>query len=351
MNKPRVARRVQAVGSYGFGNFGDELFVETVHHHGDSLWPDARLRTFAPTRPTRVYSTNHLVGKAARLATATVGLGWADTIAICGGSVLQDIGGVARLRLAALRWRRVEALGVSIGPFPSKEAEGRVGSFLNHLSRLVVRDRASLDRLPDALGGADPTVGGDLVALNEWLSPTSPTPGLITVCPSAAAGSDVSGLVNKINAAVQRLDGRRPSHRVMMLALSGHDASNDAPICSAVAAGLTELGVNAETQSFAELGVTGTAELLRTSAMVWSQRLHGAVVAYLTEVPFLLEGHHAKCVDFGSDIGAEDLVLSSNDSWAEAAETLSAQSSRPRMEARDYRARARRIYGIHGWGR
>lgn len=338
-------RRVHAVGSYGFGNFGDELFVDTVRRRMGLLWPEASVRTFTPSVPSTIYASSSPAGKLTRLGAAAIGLAWADTIAICGGSVLQDVGGVARLRQRALGRRRVEALGVSIGPFPSDAAAQRVEAFLDHVDRLVVRDPASVERLAGLRHHSEPVIGGDLVALNDMIEPTTREENLVTICPSAAAGNDVAVLIHQIADAVAAASTPVPP-QIVLLALSTHRNSDDEALCAQVATGLEERGVTVDQQSFGQLGLAPTCRLLARSTMVWSQRLHGAVVAYLAEVPFLLVGHHAKCVDFGNDIGARNRIIGPREPWAPTVSTLTADSDAPLLCPRDYRARARTAYSV-----
>ncbi|MFW6597664.1 polysaccharide pyruvyl transferase family protein [Propionibacteriaceae bacterium Y2011] len=339
----RPIRRVQAVGAYGFGNFGDQLFVETVQRHAATLWPNATVRTFAPAGRSRLYASSRWYGQAARLGAAAVGLAWADTIAVCGGSVLQDVGGVARLRQRALRGQRVEALGVSVGPFNGTGAAQRVESFLAHVDRLVVRDPASVQRLEQLSHTTTPVVGGDLVALNGLVQPETERSDTIVICPSAAAQSDLELLTRQAGDAVDEVNRSEP-HRVTVLAMSSQGTSDDGPLCAGLASGLSDRGIDVDLASFADLGLSQTCRLLASSAMVWSQRLHGAIVAYLSDVPFMLVGHHAKCRDFGSDIGADQQIVALDEPWAPVAAALADGSFRPHMGSDAYRDRARGAY-------
>lgn len=343
--RAKSVRRVNAVGSYGFYNFGDDLFEDTVRRCGDRLWPGARVRTFVPRTP--LYSSINYLASALRLTTATIGLLWSDTIAYCGGSILQDVRGVARVRQRVLTRRRVEMLGVSVGPFHSDEAAARVKAAMRGVSRLVVRDSASQERLqglfPDA--PISSLLGGDLVALSEQVGPSTESGDTITVCPSAASMPDVNRLIAHIKEAVayvgKRFD-RVPA--VRLLALSCSPGSDDVALCRLVADGLADSGWDISVETYEELGLKNTCSVLASSSMVLSQRLHGAIVAYLSDVPFLLVGHHAKCVDFGSDIGADPrTIVSSTESWLGGIAAL-LDGTGPTVPASSYRSRAHSVY-------
>ncbi len=342
----RSRRRVHAVGAYGMGNFGDDLFTATVRQQSGKLWPGATVRTFAPTA-VGVYARSTPLGRALRVLLATVGFLWADTVAMCGGSILQDVTGVDRLRQRLLRFRRFEALGVSVGPFDSPEAVRRVTLSLSQLSWLVVRDTRSAEVFGNLVPNAPaPRVGGDLVALNESIRVHPTVAGLITVCPSAAAVSDPAELATRIQSAlVAAQDARATPNIVRLLALASTPASNDVPLCHDLSRRLSAAGWTVEVQTYGEMGLEGTLKSIAESSMVWSQRLHGAIVAYLTEVPFLLEGHHQKCLDFGQDVGMHPSTLVPRGAqWLEAAKHLSTHGSSVTLPAHEYRANAREAY-------
>jgi polysaccharide pyruvyl transferase WcaK-like protein len=55
-----------------------------------------------------------------------------------------------------------------------------------------------------------------------------------------------------------------------------------------------------------------TLRLISESDLVLSDRLHGAIVAHLTGVPFRLSKHHEKCKDFLIDVGHPDATHGSS---------------------------------------
>lgn len=348
MNKPLATaatrRRVQAIGAYGFGNFGDELFVATVLENAQALWPHAKVRTF--TSGSRAYSSTGLFGRCLRLGTAVAGFVWADTIAMCGGSILQDVRGNALLRQPFLKYRQTDALGVSVGPFPTKAASERVRQTLKHVDRLIVRDRASVERMRELNSDTPVSLGGDLVALSMRVQPRAIVRReTITICPSAAAPVPESTLRQNVLEALAsfRMEtGTTP--KVRLLALSQNPNSNDLPLCEMLFAALSAEGFTVSLDTFEELGLDGTCDAVAESLMVWSYRLHGAIVSYLAGVPFLIVGHHAKCVDFGDDIGAhESTVLTLDQSWTAAVIAL-ANGAAPHMPPAAYRTRAHAEY-------
>lgn len=348
-HQPVDTRRVHAVGSYGFANFGDDLFIHTVRDKHEQLWPGATVRTFAPSGAESLYSSVTPIGAGVRLGAATLGYMWADTIALCGGSILQNLAGVERLRFKARRWKRFEALGVSVGPFRNPDAATMVGEYLARMGRIVVRDTASARRMRAVRHDLiDPSIGGDLAALSRIVRPRPRDLTCITICPSAKAGVSTGTLIQQSAAAVRAIESHTSTKaRIHLLALSANAHSNDLEMCWAMRhAFRTQEGLDAEVESYSRLGIEATCRIIAQSGMVWSQRLHGGIVAYLSDVPFLLVGHHAKCVDFGEDVGATRNILAPEGDWTESAIALQDGLLRPSLFADEYRRRASHAFGV-----
>lgn len=334
-------RRVHAVGAYGMANFGDQLFVRTVEKQAHLLWPGASVRTFAPLH-SEIYMSPGPLGQLRRLATSLAGLAWADTVAMCGGSILQDVRGVAAVRVNLARKGRLEALGVSVGPFKGDQSVARVGAALGKMRRIVVRDVGSLERVhrlfPQVAGRT--LLGGDLAALTQPSLGDLARDDVLTICPSAAAQTRSSTLTSRVIDAASR-SGTRD---VRLLALSCSQNSDDRPICVELRGALRSAGFRVELLDFSSLGVEGTCEALGRSRMVLSQRLHGAVVAYLSRVPFALEPHHDKCAEFCRDIRVDpQAILSGDTEWGSFVEQ-GLEILPPRVSPETYYERALKAY-------
>lgn len=312
--------RVHAIGYYGMGNFGDELFADVARTRASLLWPGATVRTFAARRPGP-WSDGTWLGKGLRATATLAGAAWADTFALVGGSVLTDLNGTTRLRDRLAPGKRREALGVSVGPFASDAARDRVLAHLDRCERIVVRDAASAERL-----GRDVPVGGDLAALHPSLQAPGPGGDALVVCPSAATDTDPAALADAL-----RATGERPP--VVVLALNAHPDLGDVAACARVADALAPHAASVRTESFAQLGIPGTCELLGTARAVWTERLHGAIAAHLLGRPFALRAHHAKCADLADWIGLADARRVDAD-WRDAAiDTLSGREGTTRSAA------------------
>lgn len=340
------SKRIQLLGYYGMGNFGDDLFVDTLLKQARRFWPNGRATTFAPMRSS-VYASIGATGKALRLVAMTAGALWADTFVYGGGSVFQNISGIPAVRHRFMGAKKFQALGVSIGPFQTDDDARRVSQALSHFDRVVVRDVASVHHyrrlLPDR---PVPAMGGDLAGLSDLLS-SSRTQPVITVCPSAAANVPRETLADQIYDAYRATNADGAPASLQLLALSSHPTRGDEALCTALSVTLARRGIPTRVQFYRELGLERTCDLLASSVAVWSQRLHGAIAAYLCGVPFLIVGHHSKCKDFAEDIGLPDVCLVAPDSsWSEAARLTVIAPPAPRMSPDDYRRRARDVYFI-----
>lgn len=285
-------KRVNVVGYYGWDNFGDDLFRVAVKRNRELIWgPGARVRSFVT--PIRALHQNlGVVGQATRLAETLVGALWADTIALCGGSVLEDVQGNQRVRDRLLRGRRaVEALGVSLGPWKSESAMARVRGYVLQMERVVVREQASKDRIGESVA-----VGGDLAAL--YAMPTIPPDerDYLTVCISRDSGATVDELVTVLGALLPRVD-----IKVKFLSLNVRRGHGDIEFTRSIYSRVRHLHPEIELVKYESLDQT--IDVIAHSRAVWSQRLHGIIVAYLCEVPFIALSHHQKITDFARHIG------------------------------------------------
>lgn len=291
-------RRVNAVGYYGWDNFGDELFRASIQHNREWIWgAGARVRTFV--LPVRALHQNlGVAGRVTRLIETLVGAVWCDTVALCGGSVLEDVKGAQSMRRAVLHRRRdIEGLGISLGPWPTDDARERVRAYVTQMSRVIVRDRASMERLGDAV-----SVGGDLAALYPMPQTSSGERKHLTICVSNDSGTSVGDLVAALAELVRNVD-----LPIKMLALNVRRSFGDVEFSERVCMGLRPYHSDIELQRFES--VDQAIRIISESRAVWSQRLHGLIVAYLCNVPILALSHHQKITDFASDIGLEDRFL------------------------------------------
>lgn len=287
--------RIQLAGFYGMDNFGDDLFVAIARYYRLRLWPTSTVRTFAPA--ARWYQRQGPAGKLARLVCAALGAHWADEVVLMGGSVLQRLSGTMRLR--ARQGLITQALGVSVGPWADDRDQAEVTALLDACEQVVVRDAMSVHRYPRAL------LGGDLAALTprSWLE--AEPHGRVLICPSAAADpADVARFALRCAETLAETGAE-----AVVCSLNSHPQLGDAEVAQLVARVCIDRGVPVDVCDYRTLGLEATLKLIAGARAVWTQRLHGAVVAYVAGVPYVLAGHHEKCRAFAQDtLGLRGLV-------------------------------------------
>lgn len=280
-------KRVNAVGYYGWGNFGDELFRAAIEHSKDLIWGEGtKVRSFV-TPIRSLHQSQSPMGAATRLIASLWGALWSDSIALCGGSVLEDLRGTQQMRsLIARRHRSVEGLGISLGPWASDRAELKVKEYVSKMDRVVVRDKASQDRV-----GGNVILGGDLAALYPMPVVPRESRQHLTICVSNDSGADLEELVQLFSVLLAGVE-----IPVKLLALNVRQEHGDIEISNALRDRLQAGHSDIEVIQYET--IDQTIDVLANSHAVWSQRLHGLIVAYLCDVPFLALSHHQKISDF-----------------------------------------------------
>lgn len=327
--------RVQLLGYFGWGNFGDDLFREVCEENAGLLWPGAQVRAFEG--PWQNFSHPRPDAALRRLISAARGAAWATTFAYSGGSVFGEIAGTAALR-GRLPNRAFEALGVSIGPFADTANQRSVVTALQGFGRVVVRDQESFDRME-----GNCVLGGDLTALSSRLIPANtPRSGLV-ICPSRAAGLPGETLSEDV---CRALGSANPE--ITVLALHAHPRLGDHALAAQIVSRLQREGRPVRLVDYGEVGIAGVVDVLSRASLVWSQRLHGAIVSYLLDTPVAIVDHHEKCGAFARDIDLDPAFLAAG--FRELGPTLQtgALHSEPNESsslpwgrpAADYRSRA-----------
>lgn len=309
--------RIQLLGYFGWGNFGDDLFREVCQERAEMLWPRGRVRVFDGERQNFSHPRADAVLR--RLWAMARGSLWATTFAYCGGSVFTQLRGTAALR-HRVPGRDFEALGISVGPFDAPADQDAVIAALRTFRRVVVRDQESFDRLQ-----GNGVLGGDLAALSPQVRAVAESTGSgrglqvspsereeggqvragrIVICPSQAAPESAEYAAAQISAALAETD-----EPIAVLALNAHPRLGDHAKASAITEALRKNGRCVELLEYRSLGIGGVFDVLAQAQLVWSQRLHGAIVSYLLGTPVAIVDHHEKCGAFARDIGLDPRFL------------------------------------------
>ncbi|HEY1033884.1 MAG TPA: polysaccharide pyruvyl transferase family protein [Pseudoxanthomonas sp.] len=376
-----TALRTAFTGYYGMRNFGDDLFGVLCTRAAQTYWraaprvvgpplAAAPARSTVPRRyPTRWYGSTGLVGKASRWLSFARGIHDCDVLVMGGGSVITARESFRKpMMLSAVeRGVQLAAVGVSIGPFADARDEDAVAAFLQRFRYLSVRDERSR-RLAQAMGlQAITHAGCDLAALLPVLGPRTAGPASgqgapvrIGVAPcryredGEYAAPSRRRWEEHLIAALADLRRMREVH-VDVFSLNEHPRHGDRELARALVDRLRTEGVAAEHRPYASQDPLHTVDALAACDVVVSARLHGAIVAYLQDVPFMIIDYHPKCRDFADDIGLDASLRVTADRagnpFSDALPALLAGERQPRVSRADYARRAPDIFQCAPWAK
>ncbi|KQV25453.1 polysaccharide pyruvyl transferase family protein [Yonghaparkia sp. Root332] len=356
-----MKRRLYITGYYGMFNFGDELFQAALLQNSGSVFPGFDVRVARPRFRSevlrRAYARRGRAGALLRAACAVWYAARASVLILGGGSVLTGLRGVRSLQwmLAPVTRTRFGAVGISIGPFSSAHDESRARAFLSNFDRLVVRDEHSMMEASRLGAGDRARLGGDIAALYNYPHRDSRDVGghrrVLGYLPCAPATPDMrqtERVCAALGVAVDDSGLVRSNVEVVVFALDTHEEIGDERVASRAVSTLTDMGFAARIVRFENDDVEEVCRQIGQLDGAWAVRLHGAIVSYLSGVPFVMQSYHQKCEAFADEIGLPAELLASMQSEPEqlqgAWRALLRGDSSPRLSPSRYASRARAVY-------
>lgn len=374
--------RASFTGYYGMRNFGDDLFGAICAAASRRFW-NAKPRVVGPAiatvdslytmpgwYPPAVYGGSGLLGKTGRLYSFLRGVRNTDLLVMGGGSVINGRGSFREpLMLSAQRRGRLKlaAIGVSVGPFEDAASQESAKAFISRLSYLAVRDRRSYELALEMGVGERLHRGRDLAGLLSMLLPPSERPRLpaqgeklrIGVAPcrySPRPGYSTPEAKALQDSMVEALKALSTRYRlqVEIFSLNGHSLHGDREVAQTWHRALAAQGVLARQIDYLHCDPIATAQAIGECDAFISTRLHGAIVAYMVGVPFMLVDYHPKCADFADDIGlpASRRITAQHNGAAAIADGLEAMlggEDMPGLSHEDYAVQAREIFRRAPW--
>lgn len=367
--------RAGFTGYYGMSNFGDDLFGALCATAAREFWgaepclvgpviPGVDSRTTMPRwYPASLYGATGAVGKAGRLYSFLRGVGGNDVLAMGGGSVINARESFRKplMLRAQRRGLKLAAVGVSIGPFPDAASEDAAAAFVECFDYISVRDRRSYEWAVRM--GLDEKVhaGRDLAGL---LPPPDARDGdrsdaiVVGIAPCQYSTKDypapaIEAWQTALVEALAQIAASRPIS-ADIFSLNEHAAHGDRALADALQQRLAERGIEARRVSYEGRGPDDIVRAIaRCDAMV-SARLHGAIVAYMQEIPFAIVDYHPKCRDFAQDVGlpAERLIAADRhgvEAFAEAFASMLESKRQPGVSRAVYAEQARGIFQCAPW--
>lgn len=361
--------RAGFTGYYGMSNFGDDLFGMVCAAAAREFWA-AEPRLVGPAiadvaadstmpgwYPASLYGATGVLGKASRYCSFRRGVAGSDVLVMGGGSVInarESFRKPIMLRAQRRRGLRLAAVGVSIGPFADRASELASAAFVERFDYISVRDRRSYE-LAERLGLADKVhAGRDLAGLLPPPPPRDASPDDrlvfgVAPCRYATGAYPAPASERWQGALVEALAALAASRavRVHVFSLNEHPVHGDSALADALRQRLLERGVDAHRIGYRRQGPRATADAIARCDAFVSARLHGAIVAYMQDVPFAIVDYHPKCRDFAEDIGlpAERLIAADNHG---AADLVAAFTSM--IEGKRQPAVSRAVYAAQAQG-
>lgn len=303
-------KNIAITGYYGFGNFGDDIFVHSLvglisdNSTDSSVYvvsksiPGVKANFIVPDWfPESLYRSSGQLGALFRFLFLFKTLLRVDVLINGGGSVFEPSSGLrmakaTRLLKYVLRFKWY-AIGVSLSS--ELESSKNLKKILNSLDYILVRDRKSENLLSVA---AFPkykyAYSGDLAAVDRFpaadIQPSSKIFDL-SICMSnhVSEAQVIKDCLSIINT--------NEELRVSVIVLNQQDKEVSKKLFNS----LTEMNMSVELIIYDN--IFQIYDVLRCSKVVVTARLHGAIASFLLGIPFYLYLHHEKCIDFMDTIG------------------------------------------------
>jgi len=329
--------KIAFTGYYGMNNYGDDLFVLASVYGANKYWgvsPEiigSKVKginaDFKVTKSEKLYSGGGILNKLFRMQVMLAAFIKNDNIILAGGSTISSDTSIRMRRfqsqLMDLGLAKMSAIGVSIGPFSTKKDFNKAKKLLNKFEYISVRDQKSYDTLKEMKILTPFILGRDIAGVIPLLSiekKTANTPKIlgVSICnyESFTGGSleQENERNQAIISAIKRIGvENKNSIIVKVCVLNTHSELGDITVSNELLKELEKHGINNQVVIYGEDPLQMWEEIV-TCDVFFSVRLHGAITAYLGEVPFALVEYHEKCTSFLNDIGYNETLRISADS-------------------------------------
>ena len=306
------APKVLLTGYYGFGNFGDDIFVYVMSREIEEILGGKRVTILSKPIPgvisdfavpswfpDSIYRNAGLLGAVVRMIFTFFAILKIDILVNAGGSVFEVDSGSRMPRFLALMKRYLKfrwfAIGVSI---PAKlKSEKKLIEVLSKVDAILLRDGRSTLNMKDA-SLSNCNYSGDLAALlysdfgSSFFERESHDFDLMI-----SASNHIP--IEKMLVDIKELIGNSDIKKCCVLSLNPLDYS----INTAIVSELRSLGVFVE--YYQHKSISTTCEFIVRSKYIVTSRLHGAIFSYVANRPFFLYPHHEKCRAFLEDIDVD----------------------------------------------
>lgn len=320
-------------GYYGHQNSGDDAFIEVAAWGAKKYWYANNMTFIAENLPniqTKVNFIGKQIYKGHNKLKLINSILQSKTFVSAGGSTFHSTlqrmepKQLAFFKKKNIRNFKLGAIGVSLGPYKSKEAESENIEFLKHFDFLTLRDNFSYNLALSYKLPYNPIEAFDLAALlpeiynNNNNNPIKNTYSkILGICICNYESYIKNGNIkneerrNKtILELLKRISQIDTNVRFRFFVFNGNSTVGDEKLTNMMARELIRIGMlNVEIIPY-NPNVFETWIKIKECSIVISSRLHAAIFACFGNVPFFLIEYHRKCSDFLDSVGYQkDLRL------------------------------------------
>lgn len=319
-----MTKKILFTGYYGQKNTGDDAFVEVASWGAEKYWssPDARFLAKKGRLPRTQLETKGYpisIPRSYSFQNQYL-LKNADFLISAGGSTIHSKMNVNNPKAMAVSLKKkhgkikIGGIGVSIGPFKTKEDEQAIQEYLKMLDFLALRDDFSYQYARTLQLPYEPINAFDLAALlpdvysfDEKIKIQHKKKIIgISVCPyeSIHPHLDTENEILRNERMIRLIKEIEKLENVhfKFYVINGHENVGDLD--------LTNQTIQASRpESFEIIHYNPHTRFIWESIsqcdFMISTRMHGAIFACFSSTPFMLNEYHRKCSDFLDDIGYE----------------------------------------------
>jgi hypothetical protein len=294
-----LERKDVVTGYYGFSNFGDDLFRDLL---------SSALQSEDWARPAVSQNYSVPLAKPVRNILALANLARARSLTLGGGSILgaRPPLSIRHLEMAAARYRHFTYCAIGVGLL--EHLPDLPSSMIKSMGWLGLRSEREYLTLkaafPQVRYMSDLAYAAKRLATIGAVSETEH----VAVAIIPAAVGELGKRSSRPGFIKAWLQGNLPlvveGDSEVKLFLLQPDNVDDQRLCTLWTQEAQALGWNVNLVR--HRAVSTTLDQLRGCKFVFTDRLHGAIVSHLYQIPFRLSAHHQKCKDFLIDIDHPD---------------------------------------------
>lgn len=318
--------KIAFTGYYGMNNYGDDLFVLASTYGSNKYWrsyPSIVGReieginaNFQVSKFEGLYSGSSALSRLYRMQVMLSSFIKNDHIILAGGSTISSDTSIRmrsfQKKLMNMGLAKMSAIGVSIGPFYNDEDISNAKDLLNKFEYISVRDQKSYNMLKDMnietpfIFGRDIAGIVPLIELKEKTNNKKKTLGVSICNYESYTGGSIEQERKRnqaIIAGIKKMgEENKQDFFVKICVLNTHLELGDTTISQELAEELTKNGIENKVLLYKEDPLEMWEEIVHCDVF-FSVRLHGAITAFLGEIPFVLVEYHEKCTSFLNDLG------------------------------------------------